>query len=67
MPWLTTLRVTDEKGHTVKTSETLGMLRPTVNDMLSEASITLDRIGAAETLREGVKVSIVATYKRHKR
>jgi hypothetical protein len=64
MPWKITLRVKDNRNNTVKASESIGMLRPTISDLMNEASVTLDRIGAVEPLREGVTVSIIATYQR---
>ena len=66
MPWIVTLRVyAPKKATTLRKSVTVGMLRPSVNAMLNEACKTLD--SAVEPIRDGVQISIVATYERNKR
>jgi hypothetical protein len=64
MAWHVSVRVKDDKGRTVLNTTTHGRLRPSVHDVMEMATVSLDRIGSHEPLRDGVTVSIVATYKR---
>jgi len=66
MPWIVTLRVyAPKKATTLRSAVLKGQLRPNVYGLLNEAVAVLDK--ESEPIRDGVQISIVATYERNQR